>query len=281
MTIADVAIEVQGVRYAADIAPRIVVNGFPKSGTHLALILVAILAEPWRENDDGPIYHLGTFRYNSWSHDWMDPVNACNIALYQPEKTWIIGHVGWLKALQRAFERRGTCMVFIYRDLRDVAVSMLHHIMDDEHDWRHGERELYVDLPDDEARLLAIINGIGHDPGLVKRWTYYAPWVDVPWVHAIKFEDVIADKTKAAEDALQYCIIRTAQVNDIPATLKLNDYLYMVDRTVDMLNRPKETSGTYRKGKAGGWREYWTPAIAKAFDAAGGNEWLEQLGYEV
>jgi len=209
----------------------------------------------------------------------MDPVNACNIALYQPEKTWIIGHVGWLRALQRAMERRGICMVFIYRDLRDVAVSMLHHIMADQENLKHPEKQLYFDMPDDETRLLAIINGVGKDPGLVKRWTYYAPWVDVPWVHAIKFEDVIANKPKAAEDALQYCIMRTAEVNNIPATLRLQDYFEMVSRTVDMLNRPKETSGTYRKGKAGGWREYWTPAIEEAFDAAGGNDWLNRLGY--
>jgi hypothetical protein len=279
----DVAPEIKAASDLPDIAPRIVVNGFPKAGTHLALILVAVLAEPWQEDNDGRIYHFGTFRHGSWSHEWMNPWNSCQMALYQPAKTWIIGHAGWFPALQRAYERRGSCKVFIYRDLRDVAVSMVYHIenTDENKDWRHSERDLYMAMPDREARLLAIINGVGHDPGLVKRWERYAPWLDVDWVHAIKFEDVITNHARMAEEALQYCILRTAEASGVPATLRFEDYIRMVDKTVAMLSKPKDHSSTYRKGKAGGWREEFTPAVHDAFDAAGGNEWLDKMGYEV
>lgn len=264
---------------AIQLKPKVFVNGFPKAGTHLALGLVAGLVKPWREDEtDDANYYLGTFKHNSFSQEWMPQQPTTWAVLCQPEGTWLKGHCGWFPELEMAFDEFGTCFVNIYRDLRDVAVSMVYHIEGDTEQFRHSERHLYQDMTH-EDRLVAVIEGIGRDPGLIRRWEYFAPWLDVDWVHNIRFEDVVEDKEVAVHEALQYCISRTALHHGVVGTMAEDEYLNLVKQTLYCVTRPKEYSKTFRKGIPGEWRNEFTPRVTKAFIAAGGNDWLKRLGY--
>lgn len=259
--------------------PKVFVNGFPKAGTHLALGLIAGLVKPWHADGDTNDYYLGTFHHNSFSEEWMPKRELTWAVLNQPAGTWLKGHCGYFPQLAQAFNAFGTGVVNIYRDLRDVTVSMAHHIEGNPEKFKHSERDLYANLSHEET-MIAIIEGIGRDPGLIKRWEYFAPWLDVDWVLNLRFEDVITDKRHAIEAAVNYCISRTATHHNLEAVMSGDEYIELIEQTLYYLNRPEEYSKTFRKGKIGEWRREFTPAVAAAFDAAGGNEWNERLGYD-
>ena len=261
--------------------PRIFVNSFPKSGTHLALLLVAALAQPQTRADGEPRGEwFGTFRNNAWSDLWMPIKLAEAIIRGQPAGTWMKGHAGYRSEFEQAFNDMGTCMVFIYRDLRDVAVSLAYHIEGGKEQYAHAERELYMELPTHEDRILAVIEGFGKDPGLVARWELYAEWLNAESVLALRYEDVISNPESAAHQVLQYIIKRTAAYrNEMPVVIKAQ-YDRMVKQALYYIERPTEYSNTYRKGTAGEWKKEFTPRIACAFSAAGGDAWIERLNYE-
>ncbi|MHA2428875.1 MAG: sulfotransferase domain-containing protein [Candidatus Hermodarchaeia archaeon] len=263
------------------LGPRIFVNGFPKSGTHLALLTVLAMAKPQKRSDGGDLgYWFGTFRNNAWSDIWLPTARSLAIIRGQPRGTWMKGHCGFQNETNAAFQEMGTCMVFIYRDPRDVAVSLSYHIESDKERYSHSERELFMSLPTHEERLLAILHGFGSDPGLIPRWKLYAPWLDQDWVCAIKFEDVIADKRGAVEKVLQYIIKRTANHNGLmPVVIKAN-YDLMVEKALSYMAQPKEYSSTFRKGTAGQWMEEFTPRVMEAFEVTGGSKWIKKLGYK-
>ena len=205
---------------------------------------------------------------------------AINIVEGQEPGTYMKGHVGFKPEISKALFEMGTCMVFIYRDLRDVAVSMVHHIESDIPGRKHPEREKYLAMSTHEDRLLAIIEGFEDDPGLIPRWEFYAPWLDQPWVHKIRYEDAILDHKKAAEDVTNYIILRTANHHgNIPVVFK-SEYDEMVGKACKLMSEPDKYSPTYRKGVSGEWKKEFTPRVLEAFERTGGQEWIEKLEYD-
>lgn len=256
------------------VAPRIYINSFPKSGTHLAYLITAPLAKRQK-----PQYWLGSFSHNSWTLDWMDDTYVLGVIRGQPMGTWMMGHMGYQPQYEAAFQEMGTAMLFVYRDPRDVAVSLTYHIESDNENLKHPGRAEFMALPSHQARLAAVIAGHGNYPGVLTRWSAYAPWLDCDWVHPIRYEDMRERPRETAREAIDYVINRTVgDAGGIPIMLA-DHYAKVFEKSVELMDST-EHSASFRTGRVGDWRTEFTDGLAELFQATDTDNWIERLGYE-
>jgi sulfotransferase 6B1 len=159
---------------------------------------------------------------------------------------------------------------FIFRDPRDVVVSHVFYVTDMEA--RHVHHKYYASLPDFNTRLNASIVGRPDTdiefPDIATRFTPYLAWLDCPEVLAIHFEDLINDRAAALSQIMEHFLARVA----LQAPRQL-----ILDSLESSIN-PKR-SPTFRSGKTGEWKKYFTEDHKKLFkDVAG--DLLIRLAYE-
>lgn len=255
--------------------PRIYTNTFPKSGTHLANLISMHLA-----HRQEPKHWLGSFRGNSWTTTWVSSRQILGVIRGQPEGTWYQGHLGYKPEFEEAFREMNVCVLFIYRDLRDVAVSQTYHIENpDDEASCHPNKALYREMPSHEDRLLAVVNGVSDFPGVIERWELYAPWLDVPWVLPIRFEDMRQRPEWVADKAVNYILARTSKESSALTMFFAESVTRSIERARKNLGKT-EYSVSFRKGNTGDWRDEFTPEIKEAFKRTDTNNWLVKLGYE-
>ena len=254
-------------------APRIFLNGFPKAGLHMALLMaMSIASEPafvpgW----------VGNFTHNSWSTNWGPLVHVMGRLRCIRDDTWLRGHMGYEPTVEQYLFWHGVAHAFIYRDLRDVLVSQSYHVITEgDERFIHPGKELYRGM-DREARLMACLCGVEEYAGLFERWELYAPWLAIPWVHKIRYEDMVDHPEQVARAFLQYVRARMLWgFEDQPVDQETEDQMVaMLVRNMQL----KPEGGTFRKGGHGGWREEFTPLVKEEFKRRAG-DWLVRLGYE-
>ena len=254
--------------------PRIYLSGFPKSGLHLALAMAHTIT-------DGPAVNpswTGCFTHNSWSTNWAPVVNVMAGLRNLRDGTYLKGHMGYLPVYEQYLYWHGVAMAFIYRDPRDVLISQSYHVTStDQEKFFHPNKEIYAAM-NHEQRLMACLCGVEEFSGLFDRWELYAPWLSVPWVFKLRFEDMIERREETARAFVQYVWDRTVWGLDEPYQ---PDDVYK-DAMVQGICRNMEIKpegGTYRKGRVGDWREEFTPKVKAEFKERAG-DWLIRLGYE-
>jgi hypothetical protein len=159
---------------------------------------------------------------------------------------------------------------FIFRDPRDVVVSHVFYVTDMEA--RHVHHNYYQSLPDFNSRLSASILGRPDANieflNIAGRFAPYLGWLDQPEVLAIHFEDLILDRTSVLTRIMEHFLARAPL--HTPRQLILN--------SLETSINPKK-SPTFRSGKTGEWRKYFTDEHKQIFkDVAG--DLLVKLGYE-
>jgi len=165
----------------------------------------------------------------------------------------------------------GRVNYFIYRDPRDMLVSQV-FFATDMHE-QHGMHAYYQSLPDFGARLKVAITGIERD-GLkmvsVKgRYEGVFQWLGQPGVMCLRFEDLI-EKRDATLSAMLDEVERAGY--NIPTQRE-----QALEILIEAIQPGK--SHTFRAGKTGGWKEYFTEEHKALFkDVAG--DLLVRLGYE-
>jgi hypothetical protein len=164
----------------------------------------------------------------------------------------------------------GRVNYFIYRDPRDMLVSQVFFATDMHEE--HGMHDFYKSLPDFGERLKVAITGIDRDGlkmvSVRQRYEGVFEWLEQPGVMCIRFEDLIDDRD-AALNAMLDEVEKTGFQIPTPRERALGIL-------IDAIN-PKK-SHTFRSGKTGGWREYFTDEHKALFkDVAG--DLLERLGY--
>jgi hypothetical protein len=160
---------------------------------------------------------------------------------------------------------------FVYRDPRDLLISQVFFATDMNEG--HGMHEYYNSLTDFSERLKVAITGIDRDGlhmvSVKQRYEGVFRWLEQKHVMCIRFEDLL-DHRDATLNAMLDEVGRTGYKIPAPREKAIAILVEAI--------QPKK-SHTFRAGKTGGWRVYFTDEHKKLFkDVAG--ELLVELGYE-
>lgn len=262
----------QRARFASLPAPQ---NGwpillgisFPKSGTHLLdQILLGfsnVAPYPKRLHSFYAEYEgeSGRKRAPKEALDWLDSLRPRDI---------VSAH---LFARPDAIIRVTSSIFapyFIFRDPRDVVVSHVFYVTDMEA--RHVHHDSYASLPDFDSRLTVSILGRPdldiEFPNIADRFAPYLGWLDHPEVMKIHFEDLIRGRAAALNRILDHFLARA------PLQTPRERILDAMESSINPAKSP-----TFRSGRTGEWKKFFTPEHKRIFkDAAG--DLLIRLGYE-
>jgi hypothetical protein len=266
---------------------KLYLNGFPKSGLHLLALMVRPILTPVAK-DSVEIFPgvaagwSGTHKGNSWKADRV-PVEwvTFKIGRCGPGQS-IRGHGAYDLALANFLWLMGIGHVFIYRDLRDVAVSQAYHIMRAAETGKgHPDPQMFLDLGGFDEMLEAVIVGLGEYPGVLDRWQEYTPWLDVDWTLKVRFEDLLNRPEEMAEIILRYTFARSPSIYAYEMGVEEGPWLLETVNAMAETSQRTELSSTFRKGQTGEWQTHFTERHVRLFKEHDKENWICRLGYEV
>ncbi len=262
--------------------PRVLCNSFPKSGTNLLIGLVTAL--PWmRSHGRGVTWHHVPRSLVAADDRPTRESAVAELRVCLPGEAFL-GHVEAEPELMAYIDRRGFKTLFIYRDPRDVLVSLLHWWKRNPADtWQEPDSwpfRYFHALESDDDRLAFLIEGWpsspktgfpkGVDfPNIATRYGAFTPWIDEPSCLAVRFEDL-------RDPELSLEAMRGIARHLYPASsVRRLDELVAKMRT----GADPSRSRTFRQGRLGGWRDEMTDSNHDLFKQNGGRL-LVDLGYE-
>jgi hypothetical protein len=263
---------IQAVRFASrkrpeDGWPILLGISFPKSGTHLLdQILVGFSRVAPFSRRLHSFYaeyegESGQRRSEAQALDWLGALHARDVAS---------AHLFSRPEVVRRVLTRQFVAYFIYRDPRDVAVSHAFYVSDIAS--QHVHHDYYASLPDFETRLTVSIlgrpDGGTEFPDIAERFGPYDGWLGHPEVLKIRFEDLAADRRSALGQIAGHLTERA------PLPLRETEIIAALEASIDPARSP-----TFRSGKTGEWRTYFTPQHRRLFKSVAG-DLLIRLGYE-
>jgi hypothetical protein len=254
-------------RLSFEEAPTIFGNAKPKSGSHLLLQILAGFTRilPAKYVQAEPIRTITKAGERRSANEILDDL--------QHIPPGVIGW-GYLEPTPEnvAFLcQPGRINYFIYRDPRDMLVSQVHFATDMYED--HGMHAHYKSLPDFGARLMVAITGIEQEGlkmvSVRQRYEAVLGWLRQQQVMCVRYEDLLETR-----DATLAAMLDVVERIGYRVVCPREEALRVLNAGI----QPKR-SRTFRSGKAGGWREYFTAAHKRLFlDVSG--DLLVQLGYE-
>jgi hypothetical protein len=246
----------------------VIINSIPKSGTHLLSNMLFSVPYSKMRGDatDADKFSDDSERFTFLKEQLTE----------FSEDTVFLGHIPYSKVIDNWLAEKEVKQVFVLRDPRDVAVSMHYYVMKSGE--KHYHYPLYSSLQSNEERLLRVIQGFGEGetiyevnkdsiPNLKLFYEAYLPWIESPNTYVVKFEDLInpEKKYKEVQGLLRFLEITPSNQN--------------IDRMIQRGQNPKK-SGTFRKGKTGGWRDEFQDEHLESFQQVFGNDLLRKIGYE-
>lgn len=238
--------------------PRVLANSIPKAGTNLME----------RALTHTPGMRMAPFRtLLDW--DECSPKTLKRLMRLKNGQ-FILGH---LPAHQDILDLLATLDIktlFLIRDPRDIVVSMYKYI--NEIDVTHYSHKVIASLPDDHARLTAVIKGIdGNVASVAEIWNRFNGWMSAPGTLVIKYEDLLGEQGGGSKDA--QCATIYAIASHLGMEVSVTDMQYIAHHTYCT------KSSTFRRGMIGTWRTVFTDDHERLFKATTG-DLLIRLGYE-
>lgn len=252
---------------------KVIVNSFPKSGTHLLGKLVQLagfIELPIMILDN---QYLDFKDKGDW-HLW-DPVVKARIDIQNPSRKkesfskslsrildgqFTTAHVRHCNRNILALKKHKTKHLFIYRDIRDVICSVADYRMSLKAHGYLPEWYYYLNaLSSDEDRLLTVMEGKDRFlESYSKHLEYGWGWLNDPSVLKVCFEDLVGS-SGGGNDAIQIETIRSVlKYLEIPfndANLKaIASKLWGGD------------SRTMNRGMIGAWRSRFTSRVQDVFE---------------
>ena len=138
----------------------------------------------------------------------------------------------------------------------------------------HIHHRYYAEqLRDFDERLRTSITGIPDPdipfPDIQGRFAPFLEWLEHPEVLTLRYEDFLTDREPTLGLVLDHAVARGFQ----PA-VRRDEALRILAESIDPQRSP-----TFRSGKAGGWREKFSPENTQLFKEVAG-DLLIRLGYE-
>lgn len=247
--------------------PILLSISFPKSGTHLLdqILLGFSKVAPFstRLHSFYAEYEgeSGRKRTEAETRAWLDSLRPLDVTSAH------------LFATPEAVKRVASpdfVPYFIFRDPRDVVVSHVFYVTDMEPS--HVHHAYYQSLTDFNARLRVSILGqpdAGVEfPDIAGRFAPYLGWLDQAWVLKIHFEDLVNDRPAELARILDHFLKR------VPLATPRETILGYLEAAINPQRSP-----TFRSGKTGEWRKYFTEEHKRIFKEVAG-DLLIKLGYE-
>jgi hypothetical protein len=260
--------------------PRVLLNGPPKSGTHLLSDCLSLMP---KMVFSGRHFALADFFVDSGVHSHhaepypkLREAALAKVLRRCPRGMFVTAHARFHPILEALIRELQFKQVLLLRDPRDVVVSHAFYV---KREPLHFHHTYFTEtLKSDEQRIMATIRGFGSDvshsrplPPIGESFAGFVRWLDDPFTLAIRFEDLI-DSRGTGDKEKQLNTVKT-----------IGDF---VGRPIDgeraqFIAQKMYGKGslTFRKGQAGDWRNHFTEAHRHAFKETAG-DMLVRLGYE-
>ncbi|MBI5450851.1 MAG: sulfotransferase domain-containing protein [Gammaproteobacteria bacterium] len=247
--------------------PRVMVNSIPKSGTNLLKNIVATVPNMSVCGD----VSLAAQRYDS-----VERIAYIRSSIGKSKPGCIYtGHIPFSEEIHSWLSEQKLKHIFLYRDPRDVTVSIYHYIMKEKTP-RHAYYDMFSKFGSDHVRLMKVISGFGGGekeyrnspeeiPSIKLAYESYESWMNRPDVLAVRYEDLIGP----------------ARIQTVESILKFIEVNYSID-LLSKINsegyNPKK-SHTFRDGVSGGWKNEYKLEHIDAFRRVFSDEQLALWGY--
>ena len=258
--------------------PPVLCNSFPKSGTYLLIEIVGSIAPFRYYGGMASWYCLNRNRVELNKRYSINDVLQKLKAILPGEI--IRGHVEAQPDLVQFLAQSNVKHIFIYRDLRDVVISQFFY-------WEKGisaDRwpfRYFKTLKNKEDKISFLITGwpfktVGGDfpdevdyPNISERFLLNLAWLSNENCLAVRYEDLISlEKRRAGLNSIAKFLLNTDDPNRVEAAVRDMEGGFDPSR-----------SKTFRSGKTGEWRKYFSAEHVKLFKKYAGNT-LITLGYE-
>ena len=249
-------------------------NSFPKSGTHLLYQILYSIPQLSQWDDIVSVQSLsGTM--NTPSHIRWKLGSA-------PKDSIVRSHLMYCKEINNIVEELNCKVIFIYRDLRDVAVSHARWVTKEKRIFLHNS---YKQLSSFEEQLLYSINGIPlgtplgsniSQPDIGTDFSRWKGWINDSNALSIKFEDLVGERGGGDEAK------RLSSIERIHDFLNLRHSTHeLKDQFSSSAMNPNDSHTFVKggKGSIGAWKLKFQSIHKEAFKKVAGNELIE-LGYE-
>jgi hypothetical protein len=246
--------------------PVVFGNAIPKSGSKLLFNILLGFQELGPFVDTG-LNEIKPFRDGAptpqaWINAQLESLGPGDIRL---------GYLAWDPETEARLCRKGWAVYQILRDPRDTVISQIFYAT--EMHKGHALHDYLRSLPDMEARIEAMIQGIPEGrlrrANIREQFDRYTPWMKRPEVHLVRYEDLVG----RPEQELGLMLGHLRRLGF--ASGESDEAL--VPRLRARMAPAK--SETFRKGGAGGWRQYFTDRNRAQFERVAG-DLLRELGYE-
>lgn len=254
-------------RLSFDEAPPVFGNAKPKSGSHLLLQILNGFTQimPYKYVAADPIRTITKDGRRRTAEEILADLKAI------PPGVIGWGYVEAAPGNASFLTEAGRVNYFIYRDPRDMLVSHVFFATDMHEE--HGMHAYYQSLPDFGERLKVAITGIERDGlkmvSVRQRYEGVFQWLETPGVLCIRFEDLINNR-----DATLHAMLDEVEKTGYKIPTPREKALAVLTEAI----QPKK-SHTFRSGKTGGWKQYFTDEHKSLFKEVAG-DLLIRLGYE-
>ncbi len=269
---------------------RILAIGLPKAGTHLLTGTLRLMGLA----DSHTAIHPGAFRYSRIRHlpcfvsaercassrlliGVDNPTYVAKQRVLKRLKRVRLGsfassHLIYSVEMAQALENLSFKTVSIIRDPRDVAVSHYLYIMRRP---RHSLHDLYMKMDSDAERLrFSFTGGQFRDnriPDICERVRSVLRWSQSESNLTTTFEKLIGEEGGGSR------ILQIQEIEKLASHLNLALSSKRVEQISEQIF--SRESQTFRKGKIGDWRNYFSEGHKAAFKVIAG-DLLVELGYE-
>ncbi len=248
--------------------PAIFGNTMPKSGSHLTLQILQGLT------DIAPFRYLIPYPFRMITKEGRERSNDEVLKDLSRLKSGIIGW-GYLRAypefIQCIRENPKIKTFFVIRDPRDRLISSIFYAVDIYKE--HAQHAYYSGISMDERIKVAIKGrpepGLHHLPNVREHYDRFLGWFNCENVLVLRFEDLIQDV-----DTTVFSLLDFLEKDGYQIPTPRSEALTIIKKAIQ-----PEKSPTFRKGKAGNWKDHFTDEHKRIFKDTVG-DLLTVLGYE-
>lgn len=252
----------------------VICNSYPKSGTHLLYQILYSIPDLKRWDDIISVQALCGIMNTPHHIRWK--LGSA------PDNSIVRCHLMYSQKILDIFSEHHCKPLFIYRDLRDVAVSHARWVTKENRIFLH---DIYQQQSTFDQQLMSSIVGVPvgtpfgsnlSQPNIAQDFSRWHGWLQHPATLAIKFEDLVGERGGGSEDK------RIHIVEQIMDHLQINISVDEIKSKFGSYTMNPEESHTFKKGgkgSIGGWKKYFNDKHKTEFKKVAGN-FLIELGYE-